>query len=592
MNSRTTLSCLTMLTLAGWIPTYGQEGFWTPQQTADVLQQTLPVSISADLSALGKGERLAIEKLLEVGELMHGLYLEQRHPEALVALQRIDALPEPRRGDMRRLYHLFKGPIATTLDNRREKFVPVVDETPSRNVYPIGVDKSQMDKACADDPALRSNLLGLRMRVRRVSQGNLRQDRETLEKYPALATVHSEFAARIAGAVDGEFYAVPYAIAYAPQIMRAYDLLCEASAAVTSDDPEFAGYLRHRALDLLCGNYEAGDASWVTGRFKNLNAQIGSYETYDDALYGVKAFYSLSLLVRDARRSEELAAAIGGIQRIEDGLPYDNHKRVRDDIPVGVYNVVADFGQARGTNTATILPNEALHARRYGRTILLRYNIMTHPELFKLAQQRFGAAVAREFREDLSLEGGFQRTLWHEVGHYLGVDRTSDGRELGAALQMHSDTFEEMKADLVSLFSARHLHENGFHSDEALKAIYAGGILRVLQTNQPRREQPYQTMQLMQWNYFLENKLLLFDEQRAELSIDYDRYHQVVSALLQRVLQIQAEGDLQKAEAFIQKYTTWDEAVHERIAEKLRAALSYRFRFVNYEALPELPQMH
>ena len=36
------------------------------------------------------------------------------------------------------------------------------------------------------------------------------------------------------------------------------------------------------------------------------------------------------------------------------------------ELPTGVYEVIADFGQSRGTNTATILPNEAYIARRYG----------------------------------------------------------------------------------------------------------------------------------------------------------------------------------------------------------------------------------
>jgi hypothetical protein len=36
----------------------------------------------------------------------------------------------------------------------------------------------------------------------------------------------------------------------------------------------------------LSDDYESGDAAWVTGHFKTLNAQIGSYETYDDELYG------------------------------------------------------------------------------------------------------------------------------------------------------------------------------------------------------------------------------------------------------------------------------------------------------------------
>ena len=46
----------------------------------------------------------------------------------------------------------------------------------------------------------------------------------------------------------------------------------------------------NRARDLLTDDYESGDAAWITGRFRNLNAQIGSYETYDDELMGTRAF--------------------------------------------------------------------------------------------------------------------------------------------------------------------------------------------------------------------------------------------------------------------------------------------------------------
>ncbi len=122
---------------------------------------------------------------------------------------------------------------------------------------------------------------------------------------------------------------------------------------------EFARFLRNRARDLLSNDYESGDASWVTGRFKNLNAQIGSYETYDDEFYGVKTFFSFCLLLSRQEETTALRQAMKGIQALEDSLPYKNHKKVREDIPVGVYDVVADFGQSRGGNTATILPNES-----------------------------------------------------------------------------------------------------------------------------------------------------------------------------------------------------------------------------------------
>jgi hypothetical protein len=84
--------------------------------------------------------------------------------------------------------------------------------------------------------------------------------------------------------------------------VSAYNLLMSAGSKLERTDSEFARYLRNRARDLLTNDYESGDASWVTGRFKHLNAQIGAYETYDDALYGVKAFHSMSMLLANEKR--------------------------------------------------------------------------------------------------------------------------------------------------------------------------------------------------------------------------------------------------------------------------------------------------
>jgi len=376
---------------------------------------------------------------------------------------------------------------------------------------------------------------------------------------------------------------VPYALAYADRVQRIRTLLLEAADAVAAEDGDFAAYLRLRANDLIASDYEGGDAAWVAGSFGNLNAQIGSYETYDDALYGVKAFYSLSLLARDRARSDELAAALTDIQQIENSLPYDRTKRVRSQIPVGVYNVIADFGQARGTNTATILPNDADHARKYGRTILLRYNIMTEPTLFASAHNRFCAAVVEEQCDALTMGGNFERTLWHEIGHYLGVDRTVDGRALDDALGSVSNLYEEMKADLVSLFAAPALHASGYYTDAELRAVYAGGILRVLQLGEPRRDQPYQTMQLMQWNWYLDRGVVSLEDGR--LRIHEEAYHDAVTSLLREVLAIQSAGDEARGAAFVERWTTWLPDVHGVIARAAASAPGGGYRLVRYAAV-------
>jgi hypothetical protein len=573
------------------------DGYWTQEQADSVLQKTLRVHLEPSLEALSPGELEAVENLLEVGKTMQRLYEDSRHAEALAAhteLERLgaDGIKPDRIQALMDLYRLSKGPVVTSLDNERLQFLPVAQETPGKNVYPAGIEREEVDSEFRQRPGSRQQMLHLRAVVRRASPGNLETDLATLERHPALDMLHPGLRDRLLTMQEepssANLYAIPYSVAYADDLAQVHRLLNNAANAIEDEDAAFARYLRNRSRDLLSDDYESGDASWISGRFQNLNVQIGSYETYDDQLFGVKSFFGLSLLVRDHARSAELAAAIDGLQAIEESLPYESTRKIREDIPVGVYNVVADFGQTRGTNTATILPNESYLARQYGRTILLRGNILTHPKLYENSEASYKAAVHEDHHADLTPEAKLYRTLWHEIGHYLGVDRTADGRDLNVALQDAADLLEEMKSDLVALFSVQQLTEAGYYTEQEAQAVYAGGILRVLQKTQPRRDQPYQTMQLMQWNWFLENGALRFDEQSGTLRIDYSRYHSAVEKLLAKVLSIQSIGDRDQAEAFVQKYTTWDTALHGVVAQNMKAQEVYRYTIVTYEALGDL----
>ena len=577
-------------------------GYWPLEKSQPIIEKTQTIRLAPDISKLSAGERAAVAKLIQVGQIFQQLYELQRHPQALSSYRALEQLSNQNGAaetqNLMTLYRLFQGPIATTLENKREPFLPVDSLKPGKNMYPWGITKDEVERfinSSKNPDKTRSEILDLRTVVRAATPQNLREDTAKLTKYSVLQTLHPKLMpelqqlAKLPANREGEpsLYAIPYSLAYADELVKCYGLLNDAADAVQQDDEEFARYLRNRARDLLSNDYESGDASWVTGRFKNLNAQIGSYESYDDELYGVKTFFSFCLFQTRQEETTALRQAMKGLQALEDSLPYQNHKKVREDIPVGVYDVVADFGQSRGGNTATILPNEAYLARRYGRTILLRANIMRDPEIFESTEKTLAAAVGQQQASELTSDGNFYRTLWHEVGHYLGVDRTKDGRDLDEALQDNSNTLEEMKADLVSLFVADALHKQGYYNDAQLRSVYAGGILRVLQNNRPRRDQPYNTMQLMQWNFFLQNGLLSFDPATKTLRIHYEKYHDVVGKMLERTLAVQYAGDKAASDKFIDDYSQWDENLHGVIAANIRAQQRYRFRLFKYAALGE-----
>jgi hypothetical protein len=568
------------------------EGYWTVEQTQPILDATLNVTLDSNLAHLTAAESQALQELLAAGRIMQELYEEQLHPEAHNAKQALDALrstagESQATSNLVDLFYLSKGPIVTTLDNERLPFLPVAAAAPGKNVYPLDLTREEFDAYVEAHPGQAASLLAERAVVRRATAGNIAADLAMLDEYPAVDALHGGLRTSLEALVasDSGLYAVPYALAYAPRLGAAKRHLDAAAAMLEFDAPDFAAYLQNRGRDLLSGDYESGDASWVNAEFRNLNLQFGSYETYNDSLLGVKAFYSASLLARDEEKSRALAAAMTELQSIENSLPYEHRKRVRSQVPVGVYNVVADFGQARGANTATILPNDADHARKYGRIVLIRNNILTNPEIFENRKRRYTAVLDPEYHEHLTMDGGFNRTLWHEIGHYLGVSVTADGRGLSEALAEYADFLEEMKSDLVSLYAAPRLHEIGYYDSEGMRAHYADGIRRTLQVVRPRPEQPYQNMQLMQFNFYMEYGLIEPSEDSALLTINYDRYHQAVSELLAEVLQLQYAGDYELARDFIGRWNYWDDMVHGRLAERMQQGAKYRNTMVRYAIL-------
>ena len=569
-------------------------GYMPVEKSRPLVERAGPLRITTDITDLSAGERAAVAKLLEAGAIFQTLFERQLHPQAAAAFADLKALdarlgsPEATR-NLISLYRRAQGPIISTPDGERVAFLPVDAVVPGRNFYPWGITKAEIEGYIAAHPEDADAIMATRTVVRRAVAENLRADIAQLAKYPVLDTLHPGLRAalehRLAAPDPKTLYAVPYALAYADEMIRAHALLNEAADAVRKDDEAFARYLRNRSRDLLSNDYESGDAAWVTSRFKNLNAQIGAYETYDDELLGVKASLGLSVLRVRLGETDALREALRGLQALEDSLPYAAHKSVRADIPIALYDIIADFGDSRGVNTASIEPNEAYITRRYGRTILLRGSIMLSAAIDDNFRPAWEAVVAPPFRGDYALRGRLNQTMWHEVGHYLGVDITRDGRALEVALQDNHNLIEEMKADLVSMFVADGLHKRGYHTAEQLRGVYGAGILRVLNETKPRRDDPYGTMQLMQFNYFLQNGVIAFDKASAAISIDYGKFHEVVAALLREVLDLQRQGDKAAADAFIARYAVWQDDLHGVLGKKMLDAEKYKSWLVDYTAL-------
>ena len=146
---------MTTLILIQALPT----GYWRLEKSQPIIDKTQTIRLAPDLSKLTDGERKAVAKLIEVGQIFQKLYEEQRHPQALSSYHALEQLDKKTGStiatqNLLTIYRLFQGPIATTLDNKREPFLPVDPLKPGKNMYPWGITKEAIDQKREDLLAL------------------------------------------------------------------------------------------------------------------------------------------------------------------------------------------------------------------------------------------------------------------------------------------------------------------------------------------------------------------------------------------------------------------------------------------------------
>jgi hypothetical protein len=567
-------------------------GYWSEQQVREVLDRTLVSHVGADISSLGPGERAALLSLLAAGRVLQDLGEHQEHPQALTSRERLRGLHErlgrrARTADLLGLYELYQGPIATTIENALVPFLPVDPFAEGRNVYPWAIEAAEIQAFLDRRLDLRASILDPRAVVRRTVPAALKADLATLKRQAALAALHPGLGPRLEALLarpdDEPFYAVPYSVAWPGHLIAASEHLRQAADAVDDEDPDFAAFLRHRSRDLLVDDNEAGDAAWVRGSFGHLDAVIGAYESYDDDLFGVKTFFGAAILIRDEAGSRTVRDRLSHLQAVEDALPSTTHRTVRMDIPIGSFDLVAAFAQARGV-VAEILPNDPELTRKYGRKIVLRRNLSIDVERFKRIRTRWDVAFGSNHAGELTPEGAYDQVIGHELGHYLGPDTDLQGRTIETALGEDAALIEELKAELVSMFMALRMHRAGQMDEMGLRRIMAGGIVATLRPVRPLRTQPYPTLWQMQNTWFFEHGLLEADGDR--MTIRYDRAGDVVEAMLREALALQERGTRAESNAFIERWSAWTDR-NQRLATAIRAADPYRFGLDRYSILDE-----
>lgn len=465
------------------------------------------VTLTADLSRLGEGDRQAIGLLLQAGEVMDALFWKQVWGDKDALLKDIT---DPA---TRRFVEINYGPW-DRLDADRPFVEGIGARPPGAQFYPADMSKEEF--AAADLPGKDS-----------------------------LYTVIRRDAA-------GKLVVLPYHEAYKDELDQAAGLLRQAGALVS--DAGFAAYLKLRADALQSGDYQPSDMAWMDMKSSPIDVVIGPIESYQDALYGTKAAFEAFVLVKDIAWSERLARFAQHLPALQRGLPVEDKYKAEmpgTDADLNAYFAIYYGGDANsGAKTIAInLPNdEAVQLAKGSRRLQLENTMRAKFDtiMSPIADQ----LIDPEQRAHVQFDAFFENVMFHEVAHGLGIKNTLDGKgTVREALTDLAGSYEEGKADILGLYMIGKLGEMGELDAAKLKDNYVTFLAGIFRSVRFGAGDAHGRANMVAFNYLQREGAFARDQASGHYRIDFDKMALAVNGLSAKILTLQGDGDYAGAKA-------------------------------------------
>ena len=533
---------------------------------------------------LSEGDKKALAHLVKAGKLLNDVFIKQEHERGFEFRETLKQKAES--GDAQgqktlELYNIFNG----IQDERKErtylfKDIKLAD---GRNLFPKDVKPEEIITFLKANPDKIEEILSNNTVVRRTSNGG--------------------------------FEGIPYQTYFKEEYKQAADELLE--AAKTSTNEQFNEYLKLQAKALTSTDPEDAynaDVAWIKLSDTPLEFTI-SRECYEDKFTGqVLEDKELSDLIAkknlSANSKDMIGARVGIVERKStlDLADYKNHmKDFSKNMPLAdTYEQSVDKVDPAKGSKQTLVDVDLVYLGGDSGTsrpgVTLAQNL---PNSDKLAAKR-GAGNRNVFHRDLrksfdpelrkkfleSLIDESQRhlynddadhlfTIGHELTHSLGPTKTREGLDKKSALGDWGDAVEEAKADLGSVLMCDYFAKIGKYTPQQLDEILLTFAAGLLLQEQPSKAQAHRVRTLAQYNYLRANNAIEF-EVNGKLKINKEKFVPAAKAMLTEIIQLQLDGDANKANAFFDKWFVWtpEQEYASKILKSLKPKIYKKLNFV------------
>lgn len=358
----------------------------------------------------------------------------------------------------------------------------------------------------------------------------------------------------------GTLMTIPYHVFFKDKIQQASDLIEYASEF--AEDPGLMRYLRLRAAALLTDDYYESDLAWLDMKNNRIDFVVGPIESYEDQLYGYKTSHEAYILIKDMEWSNRLAKYAILLPQLQKVLPVENKYKKEmpgTDSDLNAYDVVYYAGDCNaGSKTIAInLPNdEKVRLSKGSRRLQLKNAMQAKFE--KILIPIANLVIVPEQQVHVNFDAFFSNTMFHEVAHGLGVANTINGKgTVREALKEHYSTLEEGKADILGLYLIAKLKEmNEIETDLMDNYVtFLAGIFRSIRFG---ASSAHGQANLMRFNYFKENGAFSTDK-KGRYEVNFLKMQEAVNSLSELIINVQGDGDYQRAGELIKKYGVMDD---------------------------------
>ncbi len=348
----------------------------------------------------------------------------------------------------------------------------------------------------------------------------------------------------------GELITLPYHEAFREETEEAARLIRE--AAGLAEDRGLKKYLNLRAEALLNDEYLESDLAWMDMKDNTVDFIAGPIENYEDQLFGYKSAHEAFILIKDLRWSNKLSRYAELLPELQKSLPVP--QEYKSEIPgsksdLGVYDAVYYAGDCNaGSKTIAInLPNdERVHLRKGSRKLQLKNAMRFKFEkiLIPIAQ----ILISPDQRQYINFDAFFENTMFHEVGHGLGIKHTINGRgTVREALKDQHNALEEGKADILGLYLISKLAEMGELEDPDIKDNYVTFMASIFRSIRFGAASSHGKANMIRFYYFRQAGAFRKDPRSNTYRVDFEKMTLAMHDLTRKILIIQGNGDYETA---------------------------------------------